>query len=143
MQAAPARSIRILIADDSPELRRGLRALIESRPGFKVCGKATDGAEVISQARELKPDLIILDLGLPDMDGFEAARRILQSSPAMPILMFSMHYSTQLVREAHKIGIRGYIEKGSSLDILFQGIEAVLTEGMFFLSKSRSPYDPH
>lgn len=128
---------RILIADDSPELRRGLRILLESRPGFSVCGKAINGAEAISKVQELKPDILILDLGLPDMNGLEAARRILQVAPTFPILMFSMHFTTQLVQEAHKIGIRGYIEKGASTEILFEAIKAVLGGEIFFLSKSK------
>jgi DNA-binding NarL/FixJ family response regulator len=113
-----------------------LRNVLETQPQYTVCGKASSGAEAISKARELKPDLIILDLQMPDMNGFEAARQIFEFAPSMPILMFSMHFSTQHLHEAHKIGIRGFIQKGSSFGTLLDGVETVLGGEEFFLAKS-------
>jgi DNA-binding NarL/FixJ family response regulator len=127
---------RILIADDSDDLRRGLRNLLESRPGYTVCGKAANGSEAVSKARELNPDLVILDLKMPDMTGFEAARQILEFAPSMPILMFSMHSSSEYLQVARKIGIRGYVQKGSRFDTLFEGLEVLLHGDEFFLLKS-------
>jgi DNA-binding NarL/FixJ family response regulator len=131
-----ASTTRILIADDSDDLRRALRNVLETQPRYTVCGKASTGAEAVERARELKPDLIILDLQMPDMNGFEAARQIFAFAPSMPILMFSMHFSTQHLHEAHKIGIRGFIQKGSSFATLLDGVETVLGGEEFFLAKS-------
>ncbi len=127
---------RILIADDSDELRRALRNVLETQPHYTVSGKASSGAEAVTKARELNPDLIILDLQMPDMDGFEAARQIFKFAPSMPILMFSMYFSTQHLDEAHKIGIRGFIQKGSDFGTLLNGVETVLGGDEFFLAKS-------
>ena len=131
-----AATTRILTADDSDELRRALRNVLETQPRYTVYGKAASGAEAVAKARELKPDVIILDLQMPDMDGFEAARQILEFAPSMPILMFSMYFSTEHLREAHKIGIRGFIQKGSSFGTLLDGVETVLGGQEFFLAKS-------
>jgi DNA-binding NarL/FixJ family response regulator len=131
-----AATARILIADDSDDLRRALRNVLETQPRYTVFAKASSGAEAVAKARELKPDLIILDLQMPDIDGFEAARQILAFAPSMPILMFSMHFSTQHLQEAHKIGIRGFIQKGSSFGTLLDGVETVLGGQEFFLAKS-------
>jgi DNA-binding NarL/FixJ family response regulator len=131
-----ASTARILIADDSDDLRRALRNVLEIQPSYTVSGKASTGAEAVAKARELKPDLIILDLQMPDMDGFEAARQILAFAPTMPILMFSMHFSTQHLQEAHKIGIRGFIQKGSSFGTVLDGVETALGGQEFFTAKS-------
>jgi DNA-binding NarL/FixJ family response regulator len=128
---------RILIAHDSADLRRALRNILESRPRFKVCGKASNGIGAITKTRELGPDLVILDMQMPDMNGFEAARK-LEFFPSMPILIFSIHFSTQHVQEAHKIGIRGYIQKGASFQTLIEGVETVLAGETFFLAKSET-----
>ena len=108
---------------------------MHSKP-YTISGKASSGAEAVAKARELKPDLIILDLQMPDMDGFETARQIFKFAPLMPILMFSMYFSTQHLQEAHKIGIRGFIQKGSSFATLLDGVETVLGGNEFFLAKS-------
>jgi DNA-binding NarL/FixJ family response regulator len=127
---------RILIADDSDDLRRALRIALETHPRYKVSGKAASGAEAVAKVRKLQPDLVILDLQMPDMNGFEAARQIFEFAPSTPILMYSMHCSTQHLQEAHKIGIRGYIQKGSGFQTLFEAVEKVLGGETFFLAKS-------
>lgn len=131
-----ATSARILVADDSDDVGRALRNILGTQPRYTVCGKASSGAEAVTKVRELKPDLVILDLKMPDMDGFEAARLIFEFAPSMPILMFSMYFSAQHLHEAHKIGIRGFIQKGSSFGTLLDGVETVLGGQEFFLAKS-------
>jgi DNA-binding NarL/FixJ family response regulator len=111
--------------------------VLESRPGYTVCGKAANGSEAVSKARELNPDLVILDLKMPDMTGFEAARQILEFAPTLPILMFSMHFSAEYLQVARQIGIRGYVRKGSSFETLFEGLETLLRGEEFFLAKTQ------
>lgn len=129
---------RILIADDSDDLRRALRIVLEAHPRYRVSGKASSGAEAVAKVRELEPDLVILDLQMPDMNGFEAARQIFEFAPSTPILMYSMYCSTQHLQEAHKIGIRGYIQKGAGFQTLFEAVEKVLDGETFFLAKNET-----
>jgi two-component system response regulator NreC len=130
-----AAAARILIADDSAILRRELSKILESQPRFAVCGKASSGIEAIEKTRELNPDLVILDLSMPDMNGFDAARKILESSPSTPILLFSLHASTEFLEEAYKIGIRGYVQKGAGRETLIEALDALLDGDAYFLTK--------
>jgi DNA-binding NarL/FixJ family response regulator len=121
---------RILIADDFPALRKGVRAILEGRLGTEVCGEAGDGVEAVERAIALKPDLIVLDISMPNMDGFEAARRILAVSSDTPILLFSMNLTSG--REAKKIGCRGCVSKTAPPESLLRAIEALLRGDTFF-----------
>lgn len=107
-------SLRILIADDHDLMRRGLKVLLESHPGWKVCAEAHTGREAVAQAEELKPEVVILDLTMPNLNGVEAARRIRKASPNTEILILSVHYSDQLIRDVVDAGARGYIAKSDS-----------------------------
>jgi CheY-like chemotaxis protein len=104
---------RILIADDSPAVRSALRSLLENAGPWDVID-AENGREAFAKAQELKPDLIILDLVMPDMDGLTAARRISQSLPQIPILLHTMHWSPQVNVEAQKVGVRQVVSKADS-----------------------------
>jgi DNA-binding NarL/FixJ family response regulator len=128
-------SYRILIADDHEVVRRGIRALIESHPGWEVCGEAQDGREALERAREVKPDLILLDVGMPNLNGLEAARQILASCTATQILILTMHYSPQLVRETLAVGARGFLLKSDAGRDLLTAVEAVQNHRTFFTSQ--------
>src|ERR1700729_4099441 len=104
-------TLRILIADDHDLLRRGEKALLQAHAGWKVCGEATTGREAVAKAEELKPDIAILDISMPDLNGVDAAKRIRKVAPATEILILSVHYSDQLIREIVEAGVRGYIVK--------------------------------
>src|ERR1700692_716730 len=104
--------LRILIADDHDLVRRGVKALLQSHANWQVCGEATTGREAVAKAEELKPDILILDISMPDLNGVEAARRVRKASTNTEILILSMHYSDQLIREIVDAGVRGYIEIG-------------------------------
>lgn len=129
------RAFRILVADDHEVVRRGIRALIESHPGWEVCGDAVDGREAVERTRELKPDLILLDIGMPNLNGIEAARQILAICPATPILVLTMHYSQQTVKEALAVGARGFLLKSDAGRDLVTAVEAVQDNRTFFTSK--------
>ena len=117
---------RLLIADDHSTVRTLLRILLESHEGWQVCAEVENGLEAVAKAAELKPDLIILDLAMPHMDGLRAAREISAALPNVPILMHTMHNSSELELEAKKAGIRKVVNKTGSGDELFAAIEELL-----------------
>src|ERR1700674_4142333 len=124
--------LRILIADDHDLLRRGVRALLQTHAGWEICGEATTGREAVTKAEELKPDIVILDISMPDLNGVEAARRIRKASPNTEVLVLSMHYSDQLIREIVDAGVRGYIVKSDSDRDLIIAVETLAKHKPFF-----------
>jgi DNA-binding NarL/FixJ family response regulator len=117
---------RILIADDSSLVRQQLRAVLELTPDWEVCGEAADGREAVEKARQLRPDAVILDFSMPMMNGLQAAQEISREFPEMPLLLFSMFLSRQLVDEARKQGFRGAVAKADVAHGLRLAIEALL-----------------
>jgi two-component system sensor histidine kinase UhpB len=105
--------MRILVADDHDIIRRGVRSLLEDQPDFRICGEAVNGREAIEQALQLKPDAIIMDLSMPQVNGFEATREIRRLLPEVQVIILSQHDSTEVLREALNSGARGYVTKSS------------------------------
>jgi len=130
------KTLRILIADDHDLLRRGLKSLLESRPGWTVCAEAHTGREAVTKAEELKPDIVVLDITMPELNGVEAARRILKASPNTEILVLSVHYSDQLIRDILDAGVRGYIVKSDSDRDLIVAVEALSNHKPFFTPRA-------
>jgi DNA-binding NarL/FixJ family response regulator len=119
--------VRILIADDYAELRKMLSALLNTHAGWQVCGEAANGLEAVKKAAELKPDVIILDLSMPEMDGLKAASQISLTSPDVPIVIYTNYaVSPETKLEAKKHGVREIINKGASPDQLLSTVESVL-----------------
>jgi two-component system response regulator DegU len=108
-------SHKILIVDDNALLRQLLRTCLQLDPEWEVCGEAGNGKQALEKVKELKPDIVLLDLQMPVMDGLEAARQIKAVAPKTAMLMFTMHASPQLLREAHAAGIRDVISKTDQL----------------------------
>lgn len=129
------KAFRILIADDHEVVRRGIRAVLESHPGWEVSGEAKDGREAVELAKQLEPDLILLDIGMPNLNGIDAARQILVSRPAMNILILTMHYSQQVVRDVLAVGARGFLLKSDAGRDLVTAVEAVQRHRTFFTSQ--------
>ena len=128
-------SIRTLIADDYEGWRRQVRLLFQARPEWQVIAEASDGSEAVQKAEELKPDLIVLDIGLPKLNGIEAALRIRQVSPNSKILFLSLHNSPDVVQAALSTGARGYVCKTDAQSELVPAVDAVL-RGKQFVSSS-------
>lgn len=127
--------LRILIADDHEVARRGIRALLESHPGWEVCGEARDGRETVELASRVNPDLILLDIGMPNLNGLEAARQILAASPDVAILILTMHDSDQVVREVLRAGARGFLLKSDAGRDLVAAVEALQLQRTFFTTR--------
>lgn len=122
---------RILIADDNASVRRGLRSLIATHLDWDVCGEAANGREAIDRARELHPDLLLLDLVMPGMNGLDAGRELARVEPDLPILLCSVQLSTFVVDEAEKAGIQGAVSK-SKVSQIIDGISALLRHERFY-----------
>lgn len=124
--------VRILLADDHEAVRRGLRALLETQERWRVCGEAEDGHEAVEKTKALKPDVVILDISMPTLSGFGAARLIKEFCPDTPILVYSMHRSKAFLEEARRIGVGGYISKSEDGPTLLMAVDAVQNRRPFF-----------
>lgn len=126
--------LKILLVDDHEVVRRGLSALLETRPGWTVVGEASDGRTAVRMARETEADVVIMDIGMPELNGFEATRKIRKSRPEAELLVLSMHESEQLVREIIGAGARGYVLKSDAGRDLIAAVEALSRHEPFFTS---------
>src|SRR6202046_997205 len=136
MLGESVKTLRILIADDHDLMRRGVKALLQSHAGWEVCGEAHTGREAVAKAEELKPDIVILDISMPDLNGVDAAKRIRKGSPDTEVLILSVHYSDQLIRDILEAGVRGYIVKSDSDRDLIIAIETLSNHKPFFTPRA-------
>jgi CheY-like chemotaxis protein len=127
---------RILIVDDHEVMRRGVRGLIEGQEEWAICGEAVEGGEAIEKSRELRPDLVILDVNLPGMSGIDVARQIFRESQSTKVLFFTVHNSSQMMREVVNIGAHGYVAKSRGGQDLVDAVKTILDGKTFFPSFS-------
>ena len=125
-------NVRILVADDHDIIRRGLRELLLAKPGWEICGEAKTGKEAVRLAEQLKPDVMVVDISMPELNGLDAARQILKSDPNIGILILTIHFSDQLVREVIDSGARGYILKSDTDRELVSAVEALANRRTYF-----------
>jgi len=126
------KTLRLLIADDHELIRRGLRALLESHAGWTVCAEAATGREAVEKARLARPDVIIMDISMPDLNGIEATRRILKLLPKTEVLILTMHDTEQIIHEILEAGARGYVLKSDAGRDLVAGVESLSQHKPFF-----------
>lgn len=128
-------TLHLVIADDHEVVRKGLRALLEARPGWEVAGEAKDGKEAVQQVRDLKPELIILDISMPLLNGLEATRQIIKENPKARILILTMHESDPLIQEVLNAGARGYLLKSDAGRDLVTAVDALRNNKTYFTSR--------
>jgi DNA-binding NarL/FixJ family response regulator len=126
---------KVLVVDDHEVVRDGLRAVLQKEPGVEVCCEAGTGVEAVEQVKKSKPDLVLLDLTMPEMNGLEAAQHIKEIAPATDILILSMHFSEEIAREALRIGVRGYMLKSDANTELLQALHRVRRGEHYFTGK--------
>lgn len=133
MATAAKRPLRVLVVDDHPLIREAVRKTLEDHPKFEVVGEASDGAQAVERAGKLKPDVVILDVSMPVMNGFEAARRIKTIAPEAAIVILSANADQGFVDEAKNLGIRAYVAKTKAGDALVEAIIAAVKGDDFYV----------
>jgi DNA-binding NarL/FixJ family response regulator len=127
-------SLRIVVVDDHPVVRRGVRALLESQPGWEVSAEATTGREAVAVAKRLQPDIVVMDLSLPDLNGLDATRQVLVESPRTEVLVLTMHHSEELARNVLQAGARGYVLKSDADESLIAAVDTLRQHKPFLTS---------
>src|SRR5215469_7358695 len=134
--APTTRPLRILAADDHDILRRGLKQLLTAHHGWEVCAEAKTGREAVSLAEQHRPEVVVMDISMPDLNGLEAARRIRKSLPKTEIVILTLHFSDQLVHDIVEAGARAYIMKSDADRDLVAAVEALSNHRSFFTSRA-------
>jgi len=127
--------LKLLVADDHEIVRNGVRCLLEAQPGWQVMAEACNGREAVEKAKRLKPDVAVLDIGMPSLNGLEAARQMLKNDPHIKIVILTVYESDNLIREVLKVGARGYVSKTDAIRDLVTAISAVQSGVAFFTAK--------
>jgi DNA-binding NarL/FixJ family response regulator len=133
--AAAAKSYRVVIADDHAVVRHGLRVLLESQPGIQVCWEASTGMEALEYVAKEKPDLLVLDLTMPEMNGLEVVSAAREESPSTDVLVLTMHFSEELAREVLRCGALGYVLKSDADNELLAAVDHVRHHQPFFTNR--------
>lgn len=129
-------ALRILIADDHEVVRRGVRALLESQPGWEVVADVANGREALETTQRLRPDIVVLDISMPELNGIEATRRILAAVPTTEVIVLTMHESEKLVRRILEAGARGYVSKSDVGGSLIEAVNTVRRHKVFLTSSA-------
>jgi DNA-binding NarL/FixJ family response regulator len=127
--------LRILVADDHEVVRAGVRSILDRQPDCEICGEAVTGRQAVALAEQLQPEIVILDITMPELNGLEAARQILKAVPGVQVLILSMHESEELVQDILDIGAQGYILKSDAGRELAAAVQALRGREPFFTSR--------
>jgi DNA-binding NarL/FixJ family response regulator len=126
---------RVLVVDDHEIVRRGVCSLLQGRTDWEICGEAADGREAVQKARQLKPDAVILDIGLPGLNGLDAARHILSENSSIKILVLTLHDSDQVMRDVLRAGAQGFLLKSDAARDLVAAVDALRNDKTYFTPK--------
>lgn len=126
--------LRILLADDHQMIRAGVRSIIEKEPGWSVCGEACTGRQAVQMVEELKPDIVVMDMTMPELNGLEATRQIKRRSPETEVLIFTGHETEEMIHAVFDAGARSYIVKTEARELLVTALEALAAHKPFFTS---------
>jgi DNA-binding NarL/FixJ family response regulator len=135
LPSTSGKNYRVVVADDHAVVRRGVRALLETQPGIEVAAEATNGLEALNLVRKLKPDLVVLDLTMPEMNGLELARAIREENTTTDMLVLTMHFSEEVAREALRCGAMAYVLKSDADTDLLAAVDHVRHRQPFFTGK--------
>ncbi len=127
--------IRVVVADDHPVIRRMVRSVLEQHPHFEVCGEAENGAEAIEEVKRVKPDVVVLNVTMPLINGFQAAREIKTHVPETAIVILSSHADKHFIAEAREIGVRAYVPKSKIGEALIKALQAAVKGDDFVVLK--------
>jgi DNA-binding NarL/FixJ family response regulator len=128
-------ALRILVADDHEIVRRGVCTLLQSHPGWQICGEAINGTQAVELTQKLTPDVVVLDVSMPEMSGVDAARLILQHNDKQKVLFLTIVDSDELIRKALELGIRGFVQKSDAARELVAAVEALERNSTYFTSR--------
>ena len=127
--------LRILVADDHEIVRRGICELLKAHTGWQICGQAADGRAAVEQVNQLRPDIVILDIGMPNLNGIDAARQILRNNPFQRLLILSISDAEEVVREVIRAGAKGYLSKSDAAKDLVSAVESLEQNRSYFNSR--------
>src|SRR6266404_5791421 len=128
-------TLRVLVADDHEIVRKGLRSILEEQPGWEIAGEACDGREAVDKAKQLRPDVSVVDVSMPGLNGLEATRQMLRNDAEMKVLILTMHESDPLIREVLDAGARGYLLKSDASRDLVTAVEAIRRNKTYFTAR--------
>jgi DNA-binding NarL/FixJ family response regulator len=127
--------LRIVVVDDHAVVRRGIRALLESQPGWEISAEASTGREAVELAKRLQPNIVVMDLSLPELNGLDATRQVLKESPRTEVLVLTMHHSEELAQQVLQAGARGYVLKSDANESLVAAVESLREHKPFLTAK--------
>ncbi len=127
-------ALRILVVDDHAVVRRGIRSILERHEGWEVCGEATNGRDAVEQSGRLRPDVVVMDLSLPELNGLDATRQILKEAPGTEVLVLTIHQSEALARDVLQAGARGYLLKSDADENLMAAVDSLRQHRPFLTS---------
>jgi|HubBroStandDraft_6_1064221.scaffolds.fasta_scaffold51505_2 DNA-binding NarL/FixJ family response regulator len=134
------RPVKVLLADDHPVVRRGLSALLAADNGFRVVGEAADGAETLRLVDELKPEIVVLDISMPEYNGLDVTRKLRRESPDVKVVVLTMHFAEEVARECLRAGARAYVLKSDADEDLLEAVRAVRDDRPFFTPRIKDMF---
>ena len=137
---ASARPVKVLLADDHPVVRRGLSALLAADDGFRVVGEASDGAETLRLVDQLKPEIVVLDISMPELNGLDVTRKLRRDDPDVKVIVLTMHFAEEVARECLRAGARAYVLKSDADEELLEAVRAVRDDRPFFTPRIKDMF---